>query len=61
MLQIKLGIKKEKRLMKHLEMEHPSVRGNIKVVNKIICNVPNFEKQAHEMTKINRFLKGGNK
>jgi len=30
-LKINLGIKKEKRLMKHLKMEHPLVRGNIKV------------------------------
>jgi hypothetical protein len=30
-LQIKLGVKKEKRLRKHLMKEHPSTRGNMKI------------------------------
>lgn len=30
-LKIKLGYKKEKRLAKHLEKEHPSTRGKITV------------------------------
>jgi len=34
-LKIKLGIKKEKRLMKHLKEEHPSVRGHISVNKKV--------------------------
>lgn len=32
-LKIKLGKKREKRLMKHLKVEHPSVRGNISLTN----------------------------
>lgn len=65
-LEIKLGKKREKRLMKHLKMEHPSVRGNIKIqngnrklINKIIEGVPDFEKQAKKFTKIK--LRGGKK
>lgn len=37
------------------------LKSNRRIINKIICDVPDFKKQAHEMTKINRFLKGGNK
>ncbi|MHA1201308.1 MAG: hypothetical protein ACTSQ4_02150 [Candidatus Heimdallarchaeaceae archaeon] len=55
-LNIKLGLKRERRLMKHLEKEHPSTKGNIRLsrkgfgtrkqVNKILKNAPNFKKQA---------------
>ena len=65
-LEINLGIKKEKRLMRHLKIEHPSVRGNIRVrkctkgrINKIIAGVPDFEGQAANFTKTR--LKGGRK
>lgn len=65
-LEIELGCKREKRLMRHLKMEHPSVRGNIRVrkgdrksINKIISSVPDFEKQAKDFTKIE--LKGRRK
>lgn len=65
-LQINLGIKKERRLMKNLRQEHPSVRGNIqvikgnkKVINRIIESIPDFEKQAERMTKLPKSLKGG--
>ena len=66
-LEINLGIKREKRLMKHLKVEHPSVRGNIRVrkcstkrqMNKIISEVPDFERQAMKFTKTK--LKGGKK
>jgi hypothetical protein len=65
-LEINLGCKKEKRLMKHLKMEHPSVRGNIRIrkgtrkpINKIISSVPDFEKQAEDFTQIKKLLKGG--
>lgn len=65
-LQINLGIKKERRLMKNLRQEHPSVRGNIqiikgnkKVINKIIAGIPDFEKQAERMTKLPKVIKGG--
>ena len=64
-LEIDLGKKREKRLMRHLKMEHPSVRGNIKVtgnkrvIDKIISNIPDFEKQAAHFTKIK--LNGGKK
>ena len=67
-LEIKLGTKKEKRLMRHLKMEHPSVRGNIRVIkgnkkmiNRMLANVPNFEKQAEDFTQIKQLLKGGKK
>lgn len=67
-LEISLGRKREKRLMKHLKEEHPSVRGNIcfrkgnrKSINKIISNIPDFEKQAGDFTKIRKLLKGGKK
>ena len=58
-LEIRLGIKKEKRLMRHLKMEHPNVRGNIRVrkfgnrrqIDKIILEVPDFEEQAKKFTK----------
>lgn len=66
-LEISLGIKKEKRLMRHLKMEHPNVRGNIKImknknlINKILENVPDFEKQAENFTQIRRLLKRRNK
>lgn len=64
-LEINLGIKKEKRLMQHLKIEHPSVRGNIKIrgdkkqINRILANVPNFEQQAKDFTKTK--LQGGKK
>ena len=65
-LEINLGNKREKRLMKHLKIEHPSVRGNIKVrkcnkktIYKIISSIPNFEEQARMFTQIK--LKGGKK
>lgn len=66
-LEIDLGIKKERRLMKSLKMEHPSIRGSMRVsgdkkqINRILANVPNFERQAHNMTKFNKLLKGGKK
>jgi len=53
--------------MKHLKIEHPSVRGNIVVVNdtkqinRILANVPNFERQAERFTQIKPILKGGRK
>ncbi len=65
-LEIKLGKKREKRLMRHLKIEHPSVRGNIsirkgnhKAIDKIIAGVPDFEQQARKFTKTK--LKGGKK
>tara|TARA_R100001530_G_scaffold112862_2_gene79860 strand:+ start:16235 stop:16444 length:210 start_codon:yes stop_codon:yes gene_type:complete len=67
-LQINLGTKKEKRLMRHLKVEHPSVRGNIRVtpgnrksINNMLMDVPDFEKQAKDFTKIKKILKGGRK
>ena len=63
-LEIQLGTKREKRLMRHLKMEHPSVRGHIRVckgnrksINKILANIPDFEKQAENMTQIKSLLK----
>ena len=66
-LEIRLGCKKEKRLMRHLKMEHPSVRGNIRIrkgtrksISKIVSGVPNFEKQAEDFTQL-KILKGRKK
>ena len=64
-LEINLGKKKEKRLMRHLKIEHPSVRGNIKIrcgkkqIKRILDNVPDFEQQARDFTKLK--MKGGRK
>ena len=66
-LEIRLGIKREKKLMRHLKSEHPSVRGRIcirgdkKQINKILKGVPDFEKQAEKATKSRKLLKGGKK
>ncbi len=67
-LEIKLGTKREKRLMKHLKMEHPGIKGNIRVtkgnkksINQILSGIPDFERQAHEATKSRKLLKGGRK
>lgn len=65
-LEINLGKKREKRLMKHLKFEHPSVVGNIRVTNKrgineVLSSVPDFERQAHQATKSRKLLKGGRK
>ena len=66
-LEINLGKKREKRLMRHLKVEHPSVRGNIRVcgdkaqINRLLANVPNFERQAMMATKSRIMLKGGKK
>ncbi len=65
-LKIKLGEKKEKRLKKHLEKEHPSVRGKTSINNKnnnhkfgsskqidrILDSSPDFEHQLKEFTEI---------
>lgn len=61
-LKIKLGKKREKRLKKHLEKEHPSTRGhtsidendfgNNKQINKIEESIPDFKCQAKRMTKL---------
>lgn len=40
-------------------MAHLKLKGNKKQINKIIKGIPDFEKQARDMTKINRLLKGG--
>lgn len=64
-LEINLGKKRERRLMRHLKTEHPGVRGNIRImgdrkqINKILSEVPNFEQQARDFTKIK--LKGRKK
>jgi len=34
---------------------------NKKLINKIISNIPDFEKQAKQATRIRKLLKGGNK
>jgi len=61
-LKIKLGKKREKRLKKHLEKEHPSVRGHTSIdddsfktrkqIKRIIKSTPNFKCQAHRATKL---------
>lgn len=64
-LEINLGRKKEKRLMRDLKMEHPIVRGHIRLngsqkqIDRIISNIPDFERQAINFTKIQ--LKRGKK
>ena len=56
---INLEKDKAKRLMKHLEKEHPSTKGKmcIRKYSTKIRKLPDFEKQARKMTKIK--LKGG--
>lgn len=70
-LKIKLGKKREKRLKKHLEKEHPSVRGKTSIdnknnnpkfgtskqINRILDSSPNFEHQLKEFTEIEGGLK----
>jgi len=65
---INIGTKKEKRLMRHLKVEHPSVLGNIRVikgnrhsVNKMLKDIPDFEKQVEDFTQVRKLLKGGKK
>lgn len=63
-LKIELGKKREKRLKKHLEKEHPSVRGRTSIENgkgklstnnqidRILDSTPNFECQLKKFTEI---------
>ena len=56
---IKLPKKRLKTFKKHLEEEHPSTRGNIKIVNtnprrqvkKMLRSAPNFKKNAADYTR----------
>lgn len=64
-IEINLGNKKEKRLVSHLKVEHPSVRGNIKIRKghmkryKGFENVPDFKEEAEEFNRIQKVMKGG--
>jgi len=59
---INIGTKKEKRLMRHLKVEHPSViKGNRHSVNKMLKDIPDFEKQVEDFTQVRKLLKGGKK
>jgi len=67
-LKIKLGEKREKRLKKHLEKEHPSIRGRTSInnhnkinknkfsterqIDRILDSSPNIECQLKEFTEI---------
>ena len=67
-LKIKLGEKREKRLKKHLEKEHPSTRGRTSInnnhkinkknfsterqIDRILDSSPNIECQLNEFTKV---------
>ncbi len=61
-LKIKLGKEREKRLKKHLEKEHPSVRGHTSIgednfttkrqIKRLLANIPDIKCQAIKATQI---------